>query len=142
MESRFARRIDVLDDVFNFVEEYFVANDLDAPTRYAIGMAIEEVFTNMVKYNPEGKSDILIRLGRERDCALIDLTDFDSDAFDPTAAPEVDVSGPIDERTPGGLGIHLVRKLMDGLEYEYHGRESTIKLVKKLDPRPKPEAAV
>jgi anti-sigma regulatory factor (Ser/Thr protein kinase) len=142
MESRFARRIEVLDDVFNFVEEYFAENDLDTAERYAIGMAIEEVFTNMVKYNPEGKGDILIRLGRERDCALIDLTDFDSDAFDPTQAPDVDVNGPIGERTPGGLGIHLVRKLMDGLDYEYHGRESTIKLVKKLHPHSKPGAAV
>jgi len=133
MESRFSRSIEALEEVFDFIEGYFAANGLDAATRYAIGMAIEEVFTNMVKYNPDGGGEIVVRLERDRDRAVIDLTDTDSDQFDPTAQDDVDVGKPLEERTPGGLGIHLIRKLMDEFEYSYHDRESTITLVKKIN---------
>ncbi len=132
MESRFARSIAALDEVFDFAEEFFVANGLDPATRYAIGMAIEEVFTNMVKYNPGGQGELAISLDRDENRAIIGLTDFDSDRFDLTQAADVDVNAPLQERTPGGLGIHLVKKLMDGMDYAYRDRASTITLVKDI----------
>lgn len=132
MESKFPRKIESLDQVFDFIERFFVANQLDPATRYAIGMAIEEVFTNMVKYNPSGTSDLAIRLDREGNRAVIGLTDFDSEPYDPTMNAAVDVDAPLEQRVPGGLGVHLIRKLMDGFEYEYRDRASTIRLVKNL----------
>lgn len=132
MESRFARRIESLDEVFDFAERFFVANGLDAASRYAIGLAIEEVFTNMVKYNPGGKGELAIRMDRDADRAIIGLTDFDSAPFDLTRAAEVNTDAPLEERTPGGLGIHLLRKLMDEMKYAHHEGETTITLVKNL----------
>ena len=132
MESRFARRMDVLDEVFDFAEKFFSSNGIDPATRYAIGVAIEEVFTNMVKYNPTGKGDLSVRLDRENDRAIIGLTDFDSPHWDPLQAPEVDINAPIEQRRPGGLGIHLLRKLMDRMDYAYHDRQSTITFEKNI----------
>ena len=42
----------------------------------------------------------------------------DGKPFNPLDAPEADTAKPLEERTVGGLGVHLVRKLMDGLEYQ------------------------
>jgi serine/threonine-protein kinase RsbW len=49
----------------------------------------------------------------------VTLTDYDVEPFDVSRAPEVDVNLPIEQRRPGGLGLHLIRKLVDSLEYEY-----------------------
>ena len=42
----------------------------------------------------------------------------DARAFNPLTAPEADVTTPLDEKTAGGLGIHLMRKLMDEIDYQ------------------------
>jgi len=49
----------------------------------------------------------------------VSLVESEADPFDPTRAPAVDVSLPLERRRPGGLGIHLVRKVVDSLEYRY-----------------------
>ena len=53
----------------------------------------------------------------------------DARAFNPLTAPEADVTTPLDEKTAGGLGIHLMRKLMD--EIEYHRMEDGNLLIMK-----------
>jgi anti-sigma regulatory factor (Ser/Thr protein kinase) len=47
------------------------------------------------------------------------LTDYDVEQFDVTRAPDVDTSKPIEQREPGGLGLHLIRRMVDSMEYEY-----------------------
>ena len=47
------------------------------------------------------------------------LTDYDVEPFDVTQSPEVDVTLPIEQRRPGGLGLHLIRRLLDSIEYDY-----------------------
>ncbi len=62
----------------------------------------------------------------------IRLIDRDVDSFDLTKAVAESIDKRLEERPIGGLGIHLVRKLMDGIDYEYVDRRSTITLMKKL----------
>jgi serine/threonine-protein kinase RsbW len=49
----------------------------------------------------------------------VTLTDYDVEAFDVTRAPDVDVGAPIEARRPGGLGLHLIRRMVDAIEYRY-----------------------
>jgi serine/threonine-protein kinase RsbW len=60
----------------------------------------------------------------------IGMVDRDVEPFDPTRGPAVDVEAPIDAREPGGLGVHLIRRMADSVEYEYNtqSRESRITL--------------
>ena len=130
----FPRRIDALQDVMKLVETFFVKMSADPTARYAVELALEEIFTNMVKYNTLGKSDIRVDLAIRDHDLVVTLTDFDTPRFDPVAeAPEVDVSRPLDERREGGLGIHLVKRMMDRIEYSHQNRTGTITLRKRLN---------
>ena len=58
------------------------------------------------------------------------MLDDDVEPFDITRAPDVDIDAPIEEREPGGLGLHLIRRMVDSVEYEYvkERRQSRITL--------------
>ena len=49
----------------------------------------------------------------------VTLSDPDAEYYDPQSAPQPDIRAPLERREPGGLGLHLVRKLVDTLEYRY-----------------------
>ena len=60
------------------------------------------------------------------DGLTVSLTDFDVEPFDPTQAKAVDIDLPLEERQPGGLGIHLTQKLVDSMQYEHNEGQSRI----------------
>jgi anti-sigma regulatory factor (Ser/Thr protein kinase) len=131
MEKRFNRGLASLNEIFEFTESFFSNEKIDEQHQYAINFSIEELFTNMVKYN-DGEHDILLDIVRVDNQVKMQLTDFDVDPFDVTMSPEVSVDAPIEEREPGGLGLHLVGKLIDRIEYEYVDRKSRVTLTKTL----------
>lgn len=100
---------------------------------YPIQLAIEELFTNILKYQPDGRSDVAVYLEITDNQLVIRLTDFDSEPFDLTKTEEVNTSEYIQKKKPGGLGIHLVKQMVDSLDYEYNNRTSTITLTKHLE---------
>ena len=126
----FARSFDSLDEIFAFVEAMLDARSVSRADAYAITMTIEELFTNMVKYNAAGTG----RIGLEVECAgthvACVLTDPDSDRFDMTAAPDANIALPVEQRRPGGLGIHLIRRLVDSIDYDYSERCSRVRFRK------------
>ena len=87
----------------------------------------------MVRHNAAGAGEIGIDARLADGEIVVRISDYDSPRFDITQAPPVDTSAPLDARTPGGLGIHLVKQLMDGVEYDHHGRTSTITLHKRME---------
>ena len=133
MEKEFKRSFDSLEGIFEFVAGFFEARGIGGKHLRTVQFAVEEVFTNMVKYNRGGRRDILLGLEKNGQRLEIRLTDFDVPPFDITRAPDVDVSLPLDKRKPGGLGIHLVKKMVDGVEYEYSDGRSTTIILKDVD---------
>ena len=131
MQQAFSRSIESLGEIFGFTESFYEQERIESSHRFAVDLAVEELFTNMVKYT-RGANDVQIRLERTDDRLTVRLTDFDVEAFDVTQAAEARVDLPIEQRRPGGLGIHLTRKLMDRIDYEYVDRTSTITLIKQL----------
>jgi phosphoserine phosphatase RsbU/P len=118
----FKRDINELDRLFAFLRR--VADDR------TIDLGVEEIFTNFAKHNAAGTGDIEVRLLRDGDHVTVALTDPDTDPFSIDAKP--DVGAPLDQRTPGGLGLYLTAKMMDGIDYRYDGRAATITLQKRL----------
>ena len=133
VEKKFRRDFEALNEVFDFVAEYFELCQIKQSNSFEINLAIEELFTNIVKYQSEGENDISIELKRENNDFTIIITDFDVNYFDITRSPDVDINRPLEERKDGGLGLFLVRKMMDKVEYEYKNRTSRITITKILE---------
>jgi sigma-B regulation protein RsbU (phosphoserine phosphatase) len=121
----FARSFDQLEALFAFTKEHVGSEEL----RRTVDFVLEELFTNVVKYGRRGESPVSIDIRVYPGGVQVGLTDDDADFFDVTAAPEVDVNRPIEERRPGGLGIHLVRKLVDSIDYEYDRERRQARIV-------------
>jgi anti-sigma regulatory factor (Ser/Thr protein kinase) len=133
MEKKFKRDLSALDGIFELISEFIITNQIDEEIGFPINLAVEELFTNMVKYNPDNANDILMSLEKDENKLIVTLTDFDAEAFDVTQAKEVDTNQALADRRIGGLGIHLTRKMVDDIKYEYVNRQSKITLIKYLE---------
>lgn len=133
MERSFKRDIIALNEVFEFIQEYVQCYQLSSLIDFTIKFVIEELFTNMVKYNQGRVEEILIRLDKADRRCIITMIDHSSAPFDIRDTPEIDITQPAEERMIGGLGIHLVKKMVDTIDYEYSGTESKIILTKNLE---------
>lgn len=139
----FRRSYDSIQDIFEFTADAFARLRVDPALLRTIDLVVEELFTNMVKYSTMSDAAVRIDLTKVAGGVEVTLTDYDVEPFDITRAPDVDVGLPIEEREPGGLGLHLIRRLVDFIEYEYskESRQSRITLRKTRSGPPAPGAA-
>jgi serine/threonine-protein kinase RsbW len=128
-----------------FVDAACDALDADGDARFAVRLAVEEVFTNILEHGYRGNGRVEIVVdggagdGSGRRCVRVRLRDH-APPFDPADAPPPDLDSPLEERDPGGLGWHLVRQLVDALEHRPGAAGgNTYTLVKQL-PEPDPGA--
>ena len=115
----FKRSFDALEDIVAFTSATFAQHQLDARLKPVVDLALEELFTNMVKYSTTTDSEVRVDMTRVAGGVEVTITDHDVDFFDVTRAGEVETGLPIEERAPGGLGLHLIRKMVDFIEYQY-----------------------
>ena len=132
MKKEYKRSFDEIGNIVADTEQFFAQEDIDESLRMKVDLSLEELFVNMVTYNTETSSEILIQMKRIENGIEVSLTDYDVDRFDPTTAGKVDVNAPLDDRVPGGLGLYLVMKMADSINYEYHGRTSRISFTNKV----------
>lgn len=99
-----------------------------------VTLAVEEIFVNIASYaydQDNGKAKIRVEMTGDPVTAVITFID-QGKQFDPMAKEDPDVSLPAEERTVGGLGIFMTKKLVDDMSYEYKDGQNVLKLVKKL----------
>lgn len=116
-----------------FMEDVAREAGLDTSMSLSINLALEEAVTNVILYAyPDGTDGLLDieAIIREQRVDFV-LTDRGK-AFDPTAAPEADITLGVEERAIGGLGIHLVRKIMDNVRYERIDGKNILTMTKNL----------
>ena len=133
MEQDFPREIEALEGIFAFVRECFAAAGVDEDHAFDADLIIEELFTNMVKYNKDGSQPITIGIQVDPDSMTITLIDRGVHEFDLTQAPNVDTSLSAEDRIPGKLGIHFVRRIADDITYDYTDRTSRITVLKRWE---------
>lgn len=132
-EKRFTKDIASLDDVFAFLKEFVDRESIDDKVEFSLNIVVEELFTNMVKYGVGSDVEIAIQVEKIEGRLHLELTDFDVEPFDPASVREVAVDDPIEKRAPGGLGLHLVKSMVDEISYEYENRDMKISVVKALE---------
>ena len=128
MQRSFSRHLDALTPLYEFAEEIMEAHNIAEGIRFPVHLAMEELFVNMVKYNPGISTDIQVDVTPQVNNEVhVSLVDDGGVKFDVTAARPVNIDAPLEDRIPGGLGIHLIQNLVDTLEYEYQdGRGEVI----------------
>jgi len=111
------------------------AADIDESVRFPIHLAIEELFVNLVNYNPGVERDILIEVEVANRGVAVTILDHDAAEFDITIDRSVDTAASLRERKPGGLGLHLIQHMVDTLEYDYRDGRSRIRFSKEPETR-------
>jgi len=129
IEENFAKDFLSLKAIFEFVGRFSASVNLDDSQAFSIKFAVEEVFTNMVKYNP-GDNRVTISLEKQGKSVKVGFLDAEKQPFDITKKEDRNLSLPIEKRRPGGLGIFLIKKLMDDVKYSHDGTHSRITLTK------------
>ena len=133
-EWTFPRSIAAVADLAGFTADVFASQRIDPRLLPRLDLILEELFTNMVKYG-RGGGPIRLALLKSARGVEATLTDPGADRFDPTQGPEVDTTLPLERRREGGLGLHLVRKLADAIEYEYEPQGRVGRTTIRLSPR-------
>lgn len=117
----------------DFVDSIAEENQLDPSLAMSLNLALEEAVTNVVLYaypkGTDGEVDITARLA---DGSLEFVISDSGIPFDPTAAPKADTTLSVQERPIGGLGIYLVREIMDDVHYERVDGKNRLSISKKV----------
>lgn len=127
-------RIENISVVTGFIDEALEALGCSMKAQMQIDVAIDELFGNIARYAYNGaEGDVTVALDYEEDTRTALITFLDrGEPFDPTATLEPDVNVPAAERQVGGLGIFLVRKTMDGMDYAYENGQNVLTIRKKI----------
>ncbi|HSE87328.1 MAG TPA: SpoIIE family protein phosphatase, partial [Candidatus Binatia bacterium] len=133
VEIKLSNKLSELDRVNQILAEFARRHGLAPHVGHDLNLALEEILTNIISYGytDNREHEIKVRLSAQPGEVSVEIED-DGQPFNPLEAPEPDTTKPLEERTIGGLGIHLVRKLMDGLEYQRQQGKNLLVMKKNL----------
>ncbi len=120
--------------VIAFIEEQLEAVACPLRAQMQIDVAVDEMFSNIARYAYAPKAgNATVRVSGDEADKAVSITFIDSGApFHPLERSAPDTHVPLERRSIGGLGIHLVRKTMDGMEYEHKGGKNILTIRKLI----------
>lgn len=100
---------------------------------YAVQLAADEACSNIIEHAYGGRSDGVIEISCEaREGQLTVVIHDQGKGFDMSAVRQPNVSGPLEDREVGGLGVYLIHKLMDEVHFESSGKKgNTLTMIKR-----------
>ena len=131
---QFSAKFEFLDEIREFVGEIARAGGFSDKEVYNIQLASDEAASNIIEHAYEGVQDgkLEISCGVKGNAITIILVDH-GEPFDPSEVPTPDLKADLSERKIGGLGIFLMRKLMDEVRYDAEPGKSrnTLTMIKR-----------
>lgn len=116
-----------------FFESLALGTGIDHKLKNRLNLALEEALSNIVLYAyPDGKDAFIEIDAVPSEGKLAFIISDDGAPFDPTSAPEAVTSGTLDDRPVGGLGLFLIRNIMDEVTYERRDGKNILKLIKNI----------
>ncbi len=133
VELRLANDLAGLAQLADHVEGFGAAQRLPENVVNALNVVVDEAVSNVINhgYDAGVRGEIAVRLRLAAGGVLLEVED-DGRPFDPLQVPPPDLSLPLERRPIGGLGIHLIRNLMDEVTYARIGGRNVLKMVKHL----------
>jgi anti-sigma regulatory factor (Ser/Thr protein kinase) len=129
----FVNRRTEIERVVELAERFGEEHQLPAEVVMSIHLVLDEVVANIIShgYDDTAEHQIHVTLALDESVLTIRVED-DGRAFDPLAAPPPDLDLPLEERPVGGLGIHIVRSVMDAVEYQRDGDRNVLIMKKTI----------
>jgi len=108
--------------------------DCSKTARRQINVALDELLSNIANYAyAPGTGSMTVRMGYEEGTGTVSLSFLDSGVpWNPLEKPDPDVTLAPEDRPVGGLGILMVKKKMDGMEYRYEGNQNILTIYKRI----------
>lgn len=124
------REVDRLNRV---IRQFGDLHEVPSRVLYAVNLALDEVVTNVVRHGFENAKDqeVVARVTAASGEVTTEVSDAGR-AFNPLDVPAPNLDAPLSERTLGGLGIHLVRNLMDAVEYRREDGKNVLTMRKRI----------
>jgi sigma-B regulation protein RsbU (phosphoserine phosphatase) len=134
LEIKLNNKVSELERFSRALTEFSRRHGLTPKVLHDLNLALEEILTNIISYGytDNREHEIKVRLSVQPGEVKAEVED-DGQPFNPLEAPEPDTAQSLQERTIGGLGIHLVRKLMDSLEHKRQGDRNLLSMKKKTE---------
>ena len=123
-------RVDCLDALLDFVDGRMSDAGIDVRQQSKVLVAAEEIFINIASYayHP-GEGNVVVRAKVETERFVIEFRDCGK-PFNPLEAKVPDLNVAARDRLIGGLGIYMVKKLMDGIFYDYLVGKNVLTIIK------------
>ena len=133
-ELRVEAKVESLPDVIDFATGT-LSDDCSLRERMHIELVTEEIFVNIASYAyPDGGGFAVIRRSGGEGAEGLTLTFIDGGVpYDPLQKPDPDLALPLDQRPVGGLGVFLVKKIVDEAHYEYKDGKNILTVRKVID---------
>ena len=129
-------RVENIPQAIAFIDEALEALGCPLKAQMQMDVAMDELVCNVASYAyPDGEGDVTVQfdLETEEPYHAVAITLIDSGKpFNPLLAAEPDVTMPAEKRKIGGLGIFLVRKTMDAMDYEYRDGRNRLTFRKRI----------
>ncbi|MEW5957671.1 MAG: ATP-binding protein [Chloroflexota bacterium] len=107
--------------IADFIARAALAAGLDERAAYAVQMAVDEACTNIIEHSYGGEGRGRIRLCCQVQATGLEITIYDQGRpFEPDQIPQPDTAASLAERPLGGLGLFLMRKLVDTVDFEFN----------------------
>jgi serine/threonine-protein kinase RsbW len=120
------------------LDRFEAAHSLDAESTWPAHVALDEILSNIVRHGAAGRPHLVIEVTFALVAESIEVTVVDDGPeWDPLALPPPDTAAPLEARDPGGLGVHLVRNLMDRVAYARDGGRNRLVFTRRLSPVPR-----
>lgn len=121
-----------LAELNEFLREFWRAAELEPAWLGSFELALEETFLNIVMHGSRPGSTPRVEVSLSLDADVVTLTvEDDGPHFDPLSLPAPDVTAGLGHRRVGGLGVHLVRNLMDAVSYERTAARNQLRMSKR-----------
>ncbi|MCQ2545522.1 MAG: SpoIIE family protein phosphatase, partial [Clostridia bacterium] len=131
-ELTFPASVDALNDVLGFVESELEKADCPMKLSMQIAVAVEEAFVNIANYAYPGEDGIMkMGISIENGIVRLRLADYGV-PFDPVQKEDPDITQDVESRDIGGLGIFMVKKTMDDVQYERKDNQNILTLTKAI----------
>ena len=122
-----------IERMHRLVRQFGELHEIPSRTLYAVNLALDEVVTNVVLHGFDdcAGQEVVVQM-ETAEAELRSVVVDGGREFDPMNAPLPDLTAALNERALGGLGIHLVRSLMDRVEYRRENAKNVLTMRKRI----------